>query len=96
MFKEYSKGRIAFKNDIDNLRYLLDHKTTVSNLIGVDVKTINDDKRDLAKVKEYLNRLKNVCELGNVQDPIQLYISKHDNNIGSLDLNVDWVDYILT
>ena len=34
--------------------------------------------------------------MGNVHDPIQLYISKHDNNIGSLDLNVDWVDYILT
>jgi hypothetical protein len=96
VFKEYSKGQIAFKNNIDNLRYLLEHKVSIAELIGVNVQTINANKRDLAKVKDYLNRLKSVCELGNVHDPIQLYISKHDNNIGSLDLNVDWVDYILT
>lgn len=69
-FKEYSKGQIEFKNGIDKLRYLLDHKTRIAKLIGIDPKTISDNKRNLAKVKEYLNQLDSVCELGTVQDPM--------------------------
>lgn len=96
VFKEYSKGQIAFKNGIDKLRYLLDHKVRVSSLIGIDADKIDNDKRELAKVKDYINRLQGVCEMGDVQYPIQMYISKHDDNIGSLDSHTDWVDYILT
>lgn len=96
VFKEYSKGQIAFKNGIDQLRYLLDHKASVSKLIGVSEKDIDENKRDLAKVKDYLNKLRNVCEMGDVQYPMQMYISRHDGNIGGLDSHSDWVDYILT
>ena len=70
VFKEYPKGQIEFKNGIDKLRYLLDHKARIAELIGIDSKTINDNKRNLSKVKEYLNKLDNVCELGAVKDPI--------------------------
>jgi hypothetical protein len=96
VFKEYSKGQIAFKNGIDSLRYLLDHSEKVSSLIGVESSEITENKRNLAKVKEYLNRLRGVCEIGNVQDPIQMYISRHDANTESLDSKNDWADYILT
>lgn len=96
VFKEYSKGQIAFKNGIDQLRYLLDHRASVSKLIGVSSGDINQNKRELAKVKEYLNRLRGVCEMGDVGNPIQMYISKHDVNIGGLDSHTDWIDYILT
>ena len=96
VFKEYSKGQIAFKNGIDKLRYLLDHRARVSKLIGVSSYDIYNNKRELAKVKEYINRLQGVCEMGDVQYPIQMYISKHDGNIGNLDSHTDWVDYILT
>ena len=96
VFKEYSKGQIAFKNGIDKLRYLLDHRASVSKLIGVSAQDINKNKRNLPKVKDYLNKLQGVCEMGDVQHPIQMYISKHDGNIGGLDSHTDWVDYILT
>ena len=96
VFKEYSKGQIAFKNGIDKLRYLLDHRARVSKLIGVSSYDIYNNKRELAKVKEYINRLQGVCEMGDVQYPIQMYISKHDGNIGNLDSHTDWIDYILT
>ena len=75
---------------------MLTHKTRISKLIGVEPYDIDDNKRNLPKVKEYLNKLQSICELGNVQDPIQMYISKHENNIGGLDTSSDWTDYILT
>lgn len=93
---EYFKGQIQFKNGIDKLKYLLDHRTRIAQLIGIDVNTIIDNKRNLTKIKEYLNQLNNVCEIGESQDPIQLYISKHNNNTQGLDSSFDWVDYILT
>ena len=80
IYKEYSKGQIKFKNEIDPLRYLLEHRTSVAKLIGVSSQDINDNKRNIAKVKEYLRRLDNTYEIGNFNDPMQLYISKHDNN----------------
>lgn len=80
IYKEYSKGQIKFKNGIDPLRYLLEHRTSVAKLIGVSSQDINDNKRNIAKVKEYLRRLDNTYEIGNFNDPMQLYISKHDNN----------------
>lgn len=96
MFQEYSKWQIKLKGGIDNLKYLLDHRQTISKLIGVDAEDIDKNKRNLASAKDYLYRLQSNYELGNPQDPIQIYISKHDNNIGSLDSGSDWVDYILT
>lgn len=96
IYKEYSKGQIKFKNGIDPLRYLLEHRTSVAKLIGVSSQDINDNKRNIAKVKEYLRRLDNTYEIGNFNDPMQLYISKHDNNTQELDSQFDWVDYILT
>ena len=96
VFKEYSKGQIRFKNGIDTLRYLLDHRASVAKLIGVSAEDIKDNKRELAKVKDYLNRLRGVCEVGDMQSPIQMYISKKDGNIGGLDDHSNWVDYILT
>ena len=96
VFKTYAKGQIAFKNGIDQLKYLLDHRSSVSKLIGVSSQKIDEDKRDLAKVKEYLNRLRIVCEMGDVKAPLQMYISKYDGNIGGLDSHSDWIDYILT
>ena len=96
VFKEYSKGRIFVKNGIDELGYLLDHRNEVSKLIGVDSEEIWSNKRNLAKVKDYLNKLRGVCEIGSVQDFMQLYISKHDGNIANLDSLGDWTDYILT
>ena len=80
IYKEYSKGQIKFKNEIDPLRYLLEHRTSVAKLIGVSSQDISDNKRNIAKVKEYLRRLDNTYEIGNFNDPMQLYISKHDNN----------------
>lgn len=70
VFKEYSKGQIKIKNGIDNLSYLLEHRQTISSLIGIGLDDINKNKRDLAKVKNYLNLLKSNYELGNSQDPI--------------------------
>lgn len=96
VYKEYSKGQIRFKNGIDTLRYLLDHRASVAKLIGVSAEEINENKRNLAKVKDYLNKLRGVCEMGDVSSPLQMYISKHDGNIGGLDSSADWIDYILT
>lgn len=96
VFKEYSKGRIFVKNGIDELGYLLDHRNEVSKLIGVDSEEIWSNKRNLAKVKDYLNKLRGVCEIGSVQDFTQMYISKHDGNTANLDSLQDWTDYILT
>ena len=50
----------------------------------------------MSKVKDYLNKLQSVCEIGYAQDSMQLYISRHDGNIANLDSSSDWVDYILT
>ena len=64
VFKEYSKGQIVFKNGIDKLKYILDHRDRVEKLIGVASGEIYDNRRDLAKVKEYINMLQGVCEMG--------------------------------
>lgn len=80
IYKEYAKGQIKFKHGIDKLRYLLDHRTSVSKIIGVSSKDINDNKRNIAKVKEYLKRLESAYELGNTDSNMQMYISKHDGN----------------
>ena len=70
VFKEYSKGRIFVKNGINELEYLLSHRKEVSKLIGVDSAEIWNNKRNLAKVKDYLNKLRNVCEIGSISDPM--------------------------
>ena len=64
MFKEYSKGQIVFKNGIDHLQYILSHKDMVANLIGVESDDIRKNRRKLHKVKDYINRLQSVCEIG--------------------------------
>ncbi len=70
VFQEYSKGQIKLKGGIDNLKYLLDHRQTISKLIGVDSEDIDKNKRNLANAKDYLYRLQSNYELGNPQDPI--------------------------
>ena len=93
---EYDKGKIVFKNDIDKLRYLIDHRQYVSEAIGVPSTKIVKHRRDAGKMEEYIARLDGKYDLGEQDKIMQMYISKYDGNVGSLDSQLDWVDYILT
>lgn len=74
----------------------MNHSEIVSKLIGIGSEDIENNKRNLGKIKDYINKLKSICEIGNLENTIQVYISKHDGNICGLDSIVDWSDYILT
>ena len=92
----YGKGKIVARNGMDRLDFLLDHRAEVANAIGVSSSEIFTNRRDLGKISEYLAKLDMKYDVGSIQDDMQLYISKHDDNVGSLDSQKDWIDYILT
>lgn len=77
------------------MQYLLNHRDEVSKVIGVDSYDIYQSRRDIGKTKENLAKLLSKCELGDSERPVQMYISRHDDNIGGLDSETDWVPYIL-
>ena len=93
---QYDQGRIVFKNGVDNLKYLLEHRDTVSEVIGVDSQDIYDNRRDLGKMQEYLYKMAAKYDLGKSTDDMQMYISRNGGNTGRLDSQADWYDYILT
>lgn len=95
--KAYAKGKIVFRNGMDRLEYLLDHRNQVASVVGVsDADDIFRDRRDLGKIKNYLSKLQTSYDMGDVDLPMQMYISKHDDNIGDLNSLADWQDYIMT
>lgn len=94
--KEYGKGQITFKNGVDKLRYLLKNKERVGKAIGVDAKEIQKNRRNLGLMSQYIARMDGKYELGDPAAYMQMYISKHDNNVQLLDSQQDWIDYILT
>ena len=94
--KEYGKGQITFKNGVDKLNYLLDNRERVSKAIGVDATTIYKNRRNLSLVSQYISMMEGKYELGNSEVNMQMYISKHDDNVQQLDSQSDWIDYILT
>jgi len=95
-YKEYSKGQVVFKNNLDKIGYIVEHASQMSSLMGISFKEFNDNKRDLGKMKKYLSILESSREIGNPSLPMQMYISRHDNNVGSTTAHEDWVDYIMT
>ena len=92
----YDKGRIAIRNNIDKLNFLLDHKKEVAEAIGTTSKDIYSNRRNIGKVTEYLAKMDARYDVGTFQDNMQLYISKYDKNVGILDSQKDWIDYIMT
>ena len=93
---EYGKGRIVFKNSIDKLKYLLSHRDQVAEAIGVTSSEIYSNRRNIQYITKCLSSQEDKFDLGDVGSEMQMYISKHDNNIGNLDSQQDWIDYILT
>ena len=85
-----------FKNGIDTMSYLLSHKNAVSKVIGVDVNTIGENKRNIGKMRGFLAKFKNAYEIGDVNYPMQMYISMVDDNTTDLTFSNYWTDYILT
>ena len=94
--KEYSKGQIVFKNRIDKLKFLLEHRNIVAKAIGVSSWDIWDSKKNLGKINEYIYMMDGKFDLGNPEGNMQMYISRHDGNTGMLDSDRDWIEYILT
>lgn len=82
---EYSKGDIVFRNGIDKFQFLMSHRSSVANSIGITSETIHKNRRDLGKVTEYLTRQGSKYDLGEQDLEMQMYISRQDSNIGSLD-----------
>ena len=93
---EHMKGKIVFKNNIDPLDFLLNNRSRVGELIGVPPGKILSGKRDLGLMGEYLSKMEGKFDLGDSDKTMQMYISKHDDNTGSLDSQTDWVDYMMT
>lgn len=92
----YAKGNMVVKNDIDKLRFLLDNRSKIAEQLGVQSQDIFEGKKSIGEISDFLSKLENTYDLGNLDDNMQLYVSKYDNNIGSLESQKDWVDYILT
>lgn len=85
-----------FKNSIDKFQFLMFHRKEVGEAMGIDPAKIYKYRRDVGKVHEYLAKQDGRYELGTMNDNMQMYISKYDDNVGSLDQQQDWVDYIMT
>ena len=93
---QYDKGRILFRNGIDKLKFLIGNREMVSKAIGVTTQNIWRFRRNLGKMNEYLAKVDGRFQLGDSNSIMQMYISKHDENIETLDSQLDWTDYILT
>ena len=93
---EYAKGRIVFKNAIDKLQFLIDNRNKIASSLGITADEIYRNRRNLGVIDDYLAKLGKLYDLGEPGQTMQMYISKYDGNIGSLDSQKDWVDYILT
>ena len=93
---QYQKGEIVVRNNIDSLTFLLSHREEVANSIGVGASEIFDNRRNMIKVSEYLSKMNGTYDIGRYGDTMQLYISRQDENIGSMDSQKSWIDYVLT
>ena len=65
---QYEKGSMVFKNSIDKLDYLLKNRQLVSQAIGVSATDINQNRRNLNKLNQYLALQDMKYDLGNVGD----------------------------
>jgi hypothetical protein len=96
-YKEYDKGQIALMNGLDALRYMLDHREEVAKMIGLkDGSEIFEARRDFSKTSEFLSRMNSAYELGDVNHPMQMYVSKVNGNVSELDSLQNWQDYIMS
>lgn len=85
LYREYDKGQVMFKNNIDKLQFLLDNRNRVADALGVTADEIWEGRRDFGRMTEYIARLDGKYDVGEESYNMQMYISKHDNNVGSLD-----------
>jgi len=90
------KGAIKVKNGVDKFQYLMRHTQKVASDLGLDANGIYNNRRDFGKISEVLRKMDVMFDLGDVKRQMQLYISKQDNNVSSLDNEDMWVDYIMT
>ena len=93
---EYPQGRILFKNGIDKIQFLLDHRSELAETLGFDTKEIYDRRRDIGFVNQVMAKLESVYELGDSSKIPQMYISLHDSNTENLDSISDWSQYLMT
>lgn len=77
---QYDEGKVLFKNSIDKFKYLLKHRNEVAQQIGMSSETIYQNRRNLNSISEYLSRLQDLYEIGDLQKNMQMYISRHDRN----------------
>ena len=82
---EFDKGRIVVKNGVDRLNYLIEHKEAVAEAIGVDSSYIQTNRRDLGKMYQCLAKMDGKYDIGDISSQMQIYISRTDDNIQSLD-----------
>ena len=68
----------------------------VGKAIGILPSDIYSNRRNLGKISEYIARQGTKFDLGDSNALMQLYISKHSDNVETVDSQIDWVDYILT
>ena len=77
---------------------MLDHKESVAKMIGLKNggSEIFQNRRDFSKTSEFLSRMNSSYELGDVNHPMQMYVSKVNGNVSELDTLERWQDYIMT
>ena len=92
----YDKGTIKVKNSIDKLKYIIEHRGQIADIIGVPSSEIYRNRRQYGQMTNYIRMLDSKYEIGDPESDMQMYISKHDDNVSQLDSTIDWVDYILT
>lgn len=92
----YNKGSIKVKNSIDKLKYIIDHRNLVADIIGAPASEIYRNRRHYGRMTNYIRILDSKYDMGDPDANMQLYISRHDDNVSQLDSTLDWVDYILT
>ena len=73
------------KNGVDRLNYLIEHKEAVAEAIGVDASYIQTNRRDLGKMYQCLAKMDGKYDIGDISSQMQIYISRTDDNIQSLD-----------
>ena len=89
------KGAVKVKNGVDKFQYLMRHTQKVASDLGLNRNDIYRNRRDFGKISEVLRKMDVLFDLGDVNQEMQLYISKQDNNVSSLDNEDMWVDYIM-
>jgi hypothetical protein len=73
------------KNGIDQLMFLLNHRSEVADMIGVSSSDIWNKRRNYGAMTEFIHKMNSLFVVGDKDKNMQMFISKTENNTSGLE-----------